>query len=160
MKIEKNRVVEIDYTLKDDEGEILDSSAGRQPLGYIQGIGALIPGLERELDGKEAGDHLEVDIAPKDGYGEYVEDRVLQVSKDGYQGDAELEVGMQIQVELQEGTATAMITEIQDETVTLDLNHPLAGMTLHFDVDVRRVREATPEELSHGHVHGEEGHTE
>lgn len=157
MKIEKNRVVQIHYTLKDDKGEILDSSAGKQPLPYIHGIGALIPGLEKELEGKGAGDKLNVVIPPEEGYGSFDESRVFQVTKDGFQGDEELQVGMQVQVELEQGPAIAIVSEIKDENVTLDLNHPLAGMDLHFEVEVVEVREATEEELNHGHVHGPGG---
>jgi len=158
MKIEKNSVVEIHYTLTDDQGETIDSSAGQQPLPYIHGIGALIPGLEKELEGKEAGDKLKVVIGAADGYGEYNQDQVFEVSKSGFQGDEDLEVGMQVQLETDSGPAIAMVTEIEGDSVTLDLNHPLAGMELSFDVEVISVRAASPEELSHGHVHGPGGH--
>lgn len=158
MKIEKNSVVEIHYTLTDDQGETIDSSAGQQPLPYIHGIGALIPGLEKELEGKEAGDKLKVVIGAVDGYGEYNQDQVFEVSKSGFQGDEDLEVGMQVQLETDSGPAIAMVTEIEGDSVTLDLNHPLAGMELSFDVEVVSVRAASPEELSHGHVHGPGGH--
>ncbi len=158
MKIEKNSVVEIHYTLTDDQGETIDSSAGQQPLPYIHGIGALIPGLEKELEGKEAGDKLKVVIGAVEGYGEYNQEQVFEVSKSGFQGDEDLEVGMQVQLDTDSGPAIAMVTEIEGDSVTLDLNHPLAGMELNFDVEVVSVRAASPEELSHGHVHGPGGH--
>lgn len=146
------------YTLKDEQGETIDSSQGHEPLAYIQGIGNIIPGLEDALEGKTKGDKLEVTIAPEDGYGERQENMVQKVAKSGFQGDEELVVGMQVQVETKNGPAIAMVSEIEGEDVTLDLNHPLAGVTLNFDVEVMDVREATDEELDHGHVHGPGGH--
>ena len=153
VKIENNRAVQIHYTLKDDQGEVLDSSIGNDPLPYIHGVGALIPGLEKELLGKQASDKFSVVLAPADGYGDFDEDRVFQVPASEFEGDDELEVGMQVQIDLDEGTAVATVTEIVGEEVTLDLNHPLAGVSLHFDVEVVEVRAATAQELNHGHVH-------
>lgn len=153
VKIEKNRVVQIHYTLKDDQGEILDSSAGQSPLPYIHGVGALIPGLEKQLTGKLAGDKLSVVVEPAEGYGVYEEEHVFEVPADGFQGDDELAEGMQVQIDMEDGPAVATITNIEGDVVTLDLNHPLAGVTLHFDVEVIEVREATATELEHGHVH-------
>jgi FKBP-type peptidyl-prolyl cis-trans isomerase SlyD len=159
VKIENNRVVQIHYTLKDDQGEILDSSAGQSPLPYIHGTGALIPGLESQLLGKQAGDKFTAIVTPADGYGEYDEQQVFEVPADGFQGDDALEIGMQVQLDTEDGPAIATITEIEDDVVTLDLNHPLAGEILHFDVEVVEVREATQQELDHGHVHtGAHGH--
>ena len=158
MKIENNRAVQIHYTLKDDQGEILDSSMDRGPLPYIHGVGALIPGLESELLGKEAGEKFTAVIAPENGYGEYDEGYVFQVGASEFEEDDEIEVGMQIQLDTENGPAIATITKIEDEEVTLDLNHPLAGVSLHFDVEVIDVREATPEELDHGHVHNGHQH--
>jgi FKBP-type peptidyl-prolyl cis-trans isomerase SlyD len=153
VKIEKNRVVQIHYTLKDDQGEVLDSSAGQSPLPYIHGVGALIPGLEKQLLGKEAGDKLTTVIPPAEGYGEYDEDHVFIVPADEFEGDDELEEGMQVQIDTEDGPAIAIVTKIDGDEVTLDLNHPLAGISLHFDVEVVEVREATSQELEHGHVH-------
>jgi len=158
VKIENNRAVQIHYTLKDDQGEILDSSMDRGPLPYIHGVGALIPGLESELLGKEAGEKFTAVIAPENGYGEYDEGYVFQVGASEFEEDDEIEVGMQIQLDTENGPAIATITKIEDEEVTLDLNHPLAGVSLHFDVEVIDVREATPEELDHGHVHNGHQH--
>jgi len=156
VKIENNRAVQIHYTLKDDQGEILDSSMDRGPLPYIHGVGALIPGLESELLGKEAGEKFTAVIAPENGYGEYDEGYVFQVGASEFEEDDEIEVGMQIQLDTENGPSIATITKIEGEEVTLDLNHPLAGVSLHFDVEVIEVREATKEELDHGHVH--DGH--
>ncbi len=153
MKIEKNKAVQIHYTLKDDQGEILDSSSEQGPLPYIHGVGALIPGLEKELLGKQAGDKFTAVIAPAEGYGEYDKDQIFEVPADGFDGDDELELGMQVQLDSENGPAVATVTNIEGDVVTLDLNHPLAGVSLHFDVEVVAVRDATKQELEHGHVH-------
>lgn len=158
MKIEKNRVVQIHYTLKDDQGEILDSSIDHDPLPYIHGVGALIPGLEKELLGKVAGDKFTTIISPADGYGVYDEDQVFQVSADGFEEEDELELGMQVQIDTENGPAVGTVTEIEGEEVTIDLNHPLAGVSLHFEVEVVEVRAATKQELDHGHVHSGGAH--
>lgn len=158
MIIAQNRVVSMHYILKDEKGTTIDSSEGHEPLAYIQGIGSLIPGLEDALEGKTKGDKLDVTVTPENGYGERQENMVQKVSKSGFQGDEELVVGMQVQVETQNGPAIALVTEIEGEDVMLDLNHPLAGVTLNFNVEVMDVREATDEELEHGHVHGPGGH--
>lgn len=157
MVIAQNTVVSIDYTLKDSEGKVLDTSEGREPLVYLHGVGALIPGLEKELEGKTAGNDVNAVIAPEDAYGERREDLLKVVSKDGFQGDEEMNVGMQVQLQTEHGPAVAVISKIEGNDVTLDLNHPLADMTLHFDVNIVEVREASKEEIEHGHVHGPGG---
>ncbi len=161
MQIVKNKVGFIHYELKDEQGQVLDSSAGREPLGYIQGIGNLIPGLESELEGKKIGDKISTVIQPKDAYGEIDGNRILIVPKGNFQkneGEPELEAGIRVQVDSNEGPQIALVTKIEGENVTLDLNHPLAGVTLHFDVEVVNVRDAEAVELEHGHVHGPGGH--
>jgi FKBP-type peptidyl-prolyl cis-trans isomerase SlyD len=160
MTIENHRVVNIHYTLRSAEGEVLDSSEGREPLAYIQGIGNLISGLEAKLHGKAKGDKVKAIVAPADAYGEYDDQLVHLVPLSGFQSaDGEqLEVGMQVQVDTGQGHAIAMVTSIEGDDVTLDLNHPLAGAELHFDVEIMGVREASEEELDHGHVHGPGGH--
>lgn len=158
MKIAKNKVVNIHYTLTNDEGQVMDSSRQGQPLAYIHGIGNLIPGLENELEGKSTGDQLKAVIKPEDAYGEWDPEQQHIVPKSGFQGDEELTVGMRVQVNAGGQQAIAMVTQIENENVTLDLNHPLAGLTLHFDVEIMGVRDAEAEELAHGHVHGPGGH--
>jgi len=160
MEIGNKKVATIHYELKNGEGQVLDSSAGRDPLVYIQGIGMLIPGLESELNGKKQGDNVTAVIEPKDAYGDYQEANVHVVPKAGFQseGDETLQPGMRVQVDTNNGQQVALVTKIEGEDVTLDLNHPLAGQTLHFAVEVVDVREATAEELDHGHVHGPGGH--
>lgn len=152
MQIVKNKVVEIDYTLRDEENKVMDSSEGKQPLAYIHGVGQLIPGLESELDGKVKGDSLKASIEPKDGYGERDDSLVAQVPKDNFQGDNDPTVGMQVRVETNEGARLANIVGIEDDKVTLDLNHPLAGAHLNFEVEVKNVRDASEQELEQGQV--------
>jgi FKBP-type peptidyl-prolyl cis-trans isomerase SlyD len=159
MKISKNKVVSINYTLTNDAGDVLDTSSGRDPLAYIHGTGALIPGLESELENKTKGEKLKAVIAPEEAYGVRNEKLVMSVPKANFQGDEPLEIGMQISVRTNQGSSVATVTDIDNnDNVTLDMNHPLAGETLHFDVEVMSVREATAEEISHGHVHGPGGH--
>lgn len=158
MKIGKNSVVQIHYILTDDDKQVLDSSEGREPLAYMHGLGQLIPGLEKELTGLETGSNKEVRIQPKDAYGEYDKDLVATVPKSGFRGDEELVAGMKVQVDTDDGQKIAKVEKIEGDKVTLNLNHPLAGKHLNFTVDVVEVREATDEEIEHGHVHGPGGH--
>lgn len=160
MTISENKVVLMHYTLKDSSGEVLDSSEGKEPMAFIQGIGNLIVGLEEQLEGKAAGDKLTVTVAPEKGYGIRSEENVHIVPLSSFQadGDEKLEEGMQVRVETNEGVTIADVAKIEGEDVTLDMNHPLAGETLHFDVEVVDVREATKVELDHGHAHGPGGH--
>ncbi|NNC95299.1 MAG: peptidylprolyl isomerase [Chitinophagales bacterium] len=158
MKIGSERVVTLDYTLKNSEGVLIDTSKGREPLVYLHGVGSLIPGLENELSGKEKGANVNAVIQPEDAYGKKREDLFRTVSKAGFQGDEDVKEGMQVQLDTEHGPAYAMVSSIEGDEVTLDMNHPLADMTLHFDVDIVDVREATKEEIEHGHVHGPGGH--
>jgi FKBP-type peptidyl-prolyl cis-trans isomerase SlyD len=158
MLIAKDAVVTLHYTLKNDAGETLDTSAGGDPLAYLQGNGNLIPGLERALEGKKAGDKLSVKISPSDGYGELDKALVQQVPRRSFKGIANIQVGMQFQVQTPEGPRAVTVTNVVGDMVTVDGNHPLAGQNLNFDVEVTDVRTATEEELSHGHVHGPGGH--
>jgi FKBP-type peptidyl-prolyl cis-trans isomerase SlyD len=158
MSIETNHVVSIHYTLKDDAGEVIDSSLGGQPLAYLHGHGNLVPGLERELTGKSAGDKLLVKIPPVDGYGEHDPQLVQRVPRRALKGVANVRVGMRLQAQTGHGPKPVTVTHITGDMVTLDGNHPLAGKHLNFDVEIAAVRPATEEELSHGHVHGPDGH--
>lgn len=158
MKIDNNTVVQMHYHLTDSDKNVLDSSKGREPLAYIHGIGNIIPGLENQLTDKEVGDKVVAIVAPAEGYGERDDNLVQVVPKSGFQGDEELVVGMRVQVGTEQGPAVASVAKIEGDDVTLDVNHPLAGVTLHFDVEIMDVREATAEELEHGHVHGPGGH--
>lgn len=158
MNIEKDKVVSIDYTLTNDNGEVLDSSSGREPLAYLHGNGGLIPGLEKELEGKVKGDKLVAIIAPDQAYGVRSDEMVQEIPLDNFQDKNEVQVGAQFQVQNGEHVHIATVTAIGETSATIDMNHPLADETLHFDVEVMEVREATKEELEHGHVHGAGGH--
>ncbi len=158
MDIAADRVVTIHYTLKDDRGGVLDSSAGGEPLAYIQGHGNLVSGLEKALEGKPDGATLAVVVSPAEGYGERDEALLQRVPKRSLQGSGEIKKGMQFQARTDDGMRLFTVTAVVGDMVTLDGNHPLADQTLHFDVAVVGVREATTEELEHGHVHGAGGH--
>jgi FKBP-type peptidyl-prolyl cis-trans isomerase SlyD len=153
MKVQKNTVVTIDYTLRDDDGNILDSSRGRTPLKYLHGNGALIPGLEKALEGKEPGESFSITISPEEGYGYKDEGLIQEVPKDLFDDSNGLEVGMQFQAQTEQGMYILTIVEIKDNTVVVDGNHPLAGQNLNFDISILDVRNATAEELAHGHAH-------
>ena len=154
MKIGTHAVVSIHYVLTDDTGEEIDSSTGQEPLTYLHGTGHLIPGLERELDGKEAGDELIAVISPEDGYGEQDETLIRQIPRTAF-GDIEnIEPGMQFRAGGNDDDVQVItVTKVEGDDVTVDGNHPLAGMTLNFSVSIESVREASPEEIDHGHVH-------
>jgi FKBP-type peptidyl-prolyl cis-trans isomerase SlyD len=158
MEITADTVVLIHYTLKNDAGAVLDSSAGGEPLAYIQGHGNLVPGLEKALEGKREGSTLAVTVSPADGYGKRNAALVQRVPKRSLQGSGQIRKGMQFHVRTGEGMRLYTVTAIAGDMVTLDGNHPLADETLHFDVEVVSVRDATREELEHGHVHGAGGH--
>ena len=158
MKIEENKVVQIHYTLKNDDGHVLDTSEGQDPLTYMHAEGAIIPGLFKAVTGKEVGEKVSVVVEPDEGYGEQDESMVQKVPREAFKGMDDLAVGVKVQAESGQGIQIATVTEIMDEEVTIDLNHPLAGVTLHFDVEIADIREATEEEISHGHVHGPGGH--
>ena len=157
MNVAQNSVVAFHYTVSDDEGVQLDSSAGKSPLTYLHGANNIIKGLESALEGKAEGDSLKVTIPPEDAYGEHMEALVEEVPKEAF-GDNKVEVGMRFEAQTNQGPISVVVTEIQDESVTVDGNHPLAGKELTFDVTVENIREATQEEMDHGHVHGEGGH--
>ena len=156
MEIQTKKVVAIHYTLKNDAGEVMDSSQGQQPLSYIQGIGMLIPGLEKELEGKKVGDKLQVVIEPKDAYGER-DDQLSRVVPKGHFPSGDIQEGMKLQVGSDARPMVVIVTKVEGDEVTVDANHPMAGIRLHFDVEVTEVRDATQEELDHGHVHGPGG---
>ena len=157
MIIEDKRVVLMEYKLTDNDGNVIDQS-DKEPLAYLHGSGQIIPGLEKELVGKKVGDELKVTVAPAEGYGEFDESLLTKVEKEHLAGIPNLEIGMQVQGESPEGVAIFTVKEINDAEVILDANHPLAGQTLNFDVKVVEVREATEDELTHGHAHGAGGH--
>ena len=158
MKITKGKVVSMHYALRDSTGEILDSSEGQAPLDYLHGYGNIIAGLEKALEDKKAGEKLNAVIPPEEGYGIREESLVKSVPLSNFQDPHAVEVGAQFQAETSQGPRLATVTEVDDQNVTIDLNHPLADLTLNFDIDIVAVRDATEEELAHGHAHGPEGH--
>ena len=146
MKIEKNKVVSIHYTLTDDDGNKIDSSVGLEPLTYYHGNGYLIPGLENELEGKSAGEKLNVTVQPADGYGIYDERLVSSIPRERFEIDGEITVGMQFQVQTPGGAAIVRVVEVGDKEIKIDGNHELAGKVLHFDVEIVDVHEPSQEE--------------
>lgn len=159
MRITRGMVVSIDYTLTDDDGEEIDSSEGNEPLMYLHGEGQIVEGLERELEGKKVGDEFSVDVPPELGYGEESGEAPIRVPRSALPKSPEPEVGMDLHAESPDGDEqTFWIVDVADDHVMVTADHPLAGLTLHFDVKVREVRPATEEELSHGHAHGPDGH--
>ena len=158
MSIKKDSVVTFNYTLKDDAGETIDSSPAGEPLAYLHGHGNLVPGLERELEGKHSGDALSVKIAPADGYGEHSRQLIQKVPRRSLKGIAKITVGMRLHAQTEDGPRAVTVTAVTGDMVTIDGNHPLAGKNLNFDIDIVGVRDATAEELAHGHVHGPGGH--
>ena len=158
MQIANNVVAHIEYTLTDDNGEILDSSVGSDPLVYLHGAGNIIPGLEAALEGKKAGDSFKISILPIEGYGERNDSLLQEVPRQMFQGVDQIDAGMQFHAQTDYGMQVVTVVSVDNDNVTVDANHPLAGQTLHFDVKVLDVRAASQEELDHGHVHGAGGH--
>ena len=155
MHIAEQSVVSIHYTLTNDAGETLDTSDGREPLVYIHGAQNIIPGLENELTGKSVGDSFDVTIQPEEAYGTVNPELVQTVPHSAFEGVEKVEPGMQFQARGDNGeTQVITVTEVGDSGVTVDGNHPLAGQVLNFSVRVEEIREATEEEIAHGHIHG------
>ena len=157
-KIAANKVVTISYTLRDDDGGVIDSSDESNPLVYLHGASNIVPGLEEELAGAVQGDSIKASIPPEKGYGPRIGES-QEVPRSLFPADTDLAAGMQVMAHDDEGRQIPFfITGISEETVTVDPNHPLAGETLHFDVTIEALREATEEEIAHGHPHGPGGH--
>ena len=154
-KVGDDKVVSLHYTLTSDEGEVLDSSEGGQPLEFIQGQGQIIPGLEKELYDMEVGEEKQVTVPPAEGYGEHQPEQVQMLPRDAFPDDMEIEEGMAVQMrDSNTGQVyQAVITEVGPSSVKVDFNHPLAGENLNFEVKIAGVRDATDEELAHGHAH-------
>lgn len=158
MQIKKNKVANIDYVLKDNDGNVLDQSSDGS-FAYLHGASNIIPGLENALEGKKHGDEVSVTIAPEDGYGENNPALIQQVPRDAFPADMEIKTGMQFQAQSDGGHQTLVtVTGVDGDQITVDGNHPMAGKTLNFDVKIGEIRDASEEELSHGHVHGPDGH--
>lgn len=158
MQIADRRVAQFHYTLTNDQGEVLDSSAGHEPLTYLHGKGNIVPGLEKALAGKQAGDKLKVAVPPDEAYGLQLPELIQIVPRGSFQGIADIQVGMRFQAETEHGPVMVRVTQVNSDTVTVDGNHELAGQTLHFEIEIVEVRDASVEEVLHGHVHGAGGH--
>jgi FKBP-type peptidyl-prolyl cis-trans isomerase SlyD len=159
MKIANGNVVGIDYALHLGDGEVVDASAPGEPLTYLHGEGQIVPGLESALEGLDVGDRKQVVVPPGDGYGDHDPRGLQEVPRSAFPADFDPKVGMELTAEGPQGEPVPFaIREVRPDTVLIDLNHPLAGKTLHFDVTIREVRAATDEERAHGHAHGAHGH--
>ena len=157
--IKNGKVVDLAYSLTNAEGEVLDQADVKDPFTYLQGGSQIVPGLESALEGLKKGDKKKVTVTPAEGYGEMNPELKLTVNRTQFPSDAELEEGMQFETQTPDGQSVVFtIEEIVDDQISINGNHPLAGQSLHFDVEVLNVRDATGEELSHGHAHGPDGH--
>lgn len=158
MRIAKGTVVSFDYTLTDQQGNVLDSSQGGEPLSYLHGAGNIIPGLESQMEGKVAGEAFKATVPPEQAYGVHRPDLVAAVQRRAFGGVKDIKPGMQFQANTEAGPRVVTVTAVNGEEITIDANHELAGKTLTFDVKVVDVRQATAEEQSHGHAHSPGGH--
>jgi len=153
LMIGKNAVVSINYTLTNDAGEVMDTSEGREPLTYLHGANNLIPGLEKEMEGKTTGQNFKVTIPPAEAYGESNPELIQTLSKEMFKGVDKVEPGMGFTAQGPQGEQHIVVTAVDGDQVTIDANHPMAGKTLHFAVEIVNVRDASEEEIEHGHVH-------
>ena len=154
--IVKNKVVTLVYCLKDTQGEVLDRADSDKPMKYLHGGGSIVPGLENALDGLKVGEKKEVTVKPEEGYGEILSDLKMKVERKAFPADQKIAIGMQFTAELSDGRKHPFnIVKVEGDNIQIDGNHPLAGQTLHFSVEVMGIRDATSEELEHGHSHGE-----
>lgn len=152
--IDDNLVVSMHYKLTDDDGNVLDSSEGSEPLSYLHSAGNIIPGLEKALVGKVEGDSLQVRVEPAEGYGEVMPDLIQTIERADFQDVESVEVGMAFEAKAPDGSVQRIVVKkVDGDEVTIDANHPLVGVVLHFDIEIVGVREATEEELAHGHAH-------
>ena len=159
MTVAQHKVVTLHYKVTDvDSGQVIDSSENGDPLVYLHGAQNIIPGLENALEGKEIGDEIEVTVAPEDAYGERSDDRIQQVPMEAFKDIEKVEPGMAVTAQTEHGPVNLVVVEVDETTVTVDANHPLAGKSLNFSVKIESVRDASDEEKSHGHVHGPGGH--
>lgn len=156
MQIEEKKVVVIDYSVKTLDGQLIESSEGHEPLAFLCGYQNVIPGLEKALFGKSAGEKFQIEIAPEDAYGERSEEMIKEVPMAAFQGVDNIEAGMQFHAESPDGNQLVTVTKVENGIVTVDGNHPLAGVVLVFDVDIKQVRDASDDELSRGHLHTED----
>ena len=158
MKVEDKKVVAIEYTLKNAQGEVLDTNKGEELLYFIQGEGNIVPGLEKQMAGKSSGDSFEALVKAADGYGVYDDEKIRRIPRAQMKHLKGLKEGMSLQMRGPEGVEMLTVTSISDDEVVADGNHPLAGQDLHFQIRIGEIRDATKDELAHGHAHGPGGH--
>jgi FKBP-type peptidyl-prolyl cis-trans isomerase SlyD len=158
MEIKDGMVVSMHYTLKNDDGDVLDTSDGQDPMTFLYGFGNILSGLEKAIAGKSEGDKLDVSLEPADGYGELDDALKQEIDRSDFEGIDQIEVGMRFQAETENGNVPIRIVAVEGDTITVDGNHELAGERLHFSVSIENLREAEAEEIQHGHVHGPGGH--
>lgn len=159
MNIAQHKVVTIHYKVTDvDSGQLIDSTENAEPMTYLHGAQNIIPGLENALEGKNVGDEVEVTVEPAEAYGERSDDRIQQVPLEAFKGIENVQPGMAVTAQTEHGPVNLIVTEVDEATVTVDGNHPLAGKSLNFSVTVDSIRDASEEEIAHGHVHGPDGH--
>ncbi|MDX1693074.1 MAG: peptidylprolyl isomerase [Ketobacteraceae bacterium] len=159
MTVAQHKVVTLHYKVVDvDSGQVIDSSENSDPLVYLHGAQNIIPGLENALEGKDVGDEIEVTVAPEDAYGERSDERIQKVPMEAFKDIEKVEPGMAVTAQTEHGPVNLVVTEVDESTVTVDANHPLAGKSLTFNVKIEEVRDASEEEKAHGHVHGPDGH--
>jgi FKBP-type peptidyl-prolyl cis-trans isomerase SlyD len=158
MNISEQCVASFHYTLTDGNGKLLDSSEGQEPLSYLHGSGNIIPGLEKALLGKKVGDKLNVSVTAAEAYGLRDDSMVQELPTNMFSGIEKIEVGMEFHAETEHGLQVVTVTKVEGDNVTIDGNHPLAGVDLTFDVEITDIRAATEEEMEHGHAHGVGGH--
>lgn len=157
--VSSGKVVLFHYTLTNDAGEILDRSEANQPMPYLHGADNIVPGLEKQMEGRKIGETFRAVVAPEDGYGVFNPKGVKMVSRREFPPKAPLQPGMQLYMESEDGHSTPFwIKEIKGQHVVIDLNHPLAGVTLNFSIEIAGIRDANDEEIAHGHPHGPDGH--
>lgn len=153
MSISKNKVVAIDYHLTGNNGDVIDSTRGEEPLLYLHGVGNIIEGLEKALEGKQSGDEISVTVGPEEAYGHRSDELIQSFHRDDFEDPDSIEVGMQFQLPEEEGGQIFTVADLNGDEVLIDANHPLAGQTLNFEVVVGEIRDATPEEIEHEHAH-------
>lgn len=154
MTVKKDKVVEMHYTLKNEAGGVIDSTKEQEPMPFLQGHGNIVPGLEKAIEGMKVGESCEVKVEPKEAYGEHHPEGIQEIPMAALQGIDNLTIGMELQSQDEQGNPFIVcVKEINKDTVIVDANHPLAGQTLHFNISIESVREASKEELEHGHIH-------
>ena len=158
MQIEKGKVVSFHYWLRDDAGNDIEASEGRPPMTILYAHGNIIPGLENAMAGRSEGDRFDVVVSAAEGYGERREDFTQRVPKKYFPDADNLKPGMSTAVQTDKGARPVTVVKVGSSVVDVDLNHPMAGKTLHFAIEITQVRDATEEEIAHGHVHGDGGH--